>query len=400
MLADAKARDEADELAGFLEEFLPDAAGLVYLNGNSLGRPSRRAMSRLETVLAEWREEIGGAWSHWGDLPRVIGDAIGVGLLGAAPGETVMADSTSVNLYKLMVAALDRDPDRRAIVIDEEDFPTDRYLAEGLAAQLGCELRRVVSDPDEGLAPTDLAPYLDEEVACVLLSHVNYRSGAILDLGGVTEVAHAVGALTIFDLSHSVGAVPTDLTDADLAVGCTYKYLNAGPGAPSFLWVRGDLQDRLHQPMWGWFSAKDQFRMGPRYEARAGIERFLVGTPTVLALAPVAGAVELVAEAGIDRIRRKSMALTEFLVEGFDRELVSRGYRLASPRAAERRGGHVTLAHPKAREIVAWLAAERQVIVDHREPARIRVAPSPLAVRFSDVARGIEALADAADALG
>jgi kynureninase len=400
MLEDAKARDESDELAGFAEEFLRDGSDLVYLNGNSLGQPSRRAVAWLEAALAQWREELGGAWSHWVDLPREIGDAIGTGLLGASPGETIMADSTSVNLYKLMAASIALDPRRRAIVIDEEDFPTDRYLAEGLATQLGCELRRVTSDLDQGLAATDLAPYLDEEVALVVLSHVHYRSGAILDLQTVAEAAHSAGALAMFDVSHSVGVVPIELGEADLAVGCTYKYLGAGPGAPSFLFVRDELIERLVQPIWGWFSARDQFAMGPRYVPRADIGRFLVGTPSVLALAPVAGAVELVAEAGIERIRAKSIALTELLVEGFEEELAPLGYALASPRDAARRGGHVTLAHPRAREIVAWLASERKVIVDYREPSRMRVAPSPLATRFADVVAGIEALRDAARLVG
>lgn len=400
MLEDAKAQDESDELASLVEEFLRDGSGFVYLNGNSLGRPSRRALAWLEAALAQWREELGGAWSHWVDLPRTIGDAIGTGLLGASSGETIMADSTSVNLYKLMAASVALDPKRRAIVVDEEDFPTDRYLAEGLAAQLGCELRRVASDLDQGIAATDLAPYLDEEVALVLLSHVHYRSGALLDLEAVTESAHAVGALAMFDVSHSVGVVPIELGEADLAVGCTYKYLSAGPGAPSFLFVRDELIERLVQPMWGWFSARDQFAMGPRYVPRADIGRFLVGTPSVLALAPVGGAVELVAEAGIGRIRAKSVALTELFIEGFDQALAPLGYTLASPRPAERRGGHVTLAHPRAREIVAWLASERKVIVDYREPSRLRVAPSPLATRFADVVAGVEALRDAARLIG
>jgi len=395
MLRDAKARDERDELAGYLDEFLPDEAGLTYLNGNSLGRPSRRALRALESALGEWQTELGGAWSHWVELPRGVGDAIGTGLLGASPGQTIMADSTSVNLYKLMAAAVALDPKRRAILIDEEDFPTDRYLAQGLAASLGCELRMVASHLDEGLAVTDLAPYLDEEVALVLLSHVHYRSGALLDLAAVTEAAHSVGALAMFDLSHSVGVVPIALGEADLAVGCTYKYLGAGPGAPSFLFVRDELIEQLEQPMWGWFSARDQFAMGPKYVPRADIGRFLVGTPSVLALAPVKGAVELVTEAGIERIRAKSIALTELVIEGFDELLAPLGYALASPRAAERRGGHVALAHPRAREIVGWLASEAKVIVDHREPSRIRVAPSPLGTRFGDLARGIEALADA-----
>jgi kynureninase len=305
----------------------------------------------------------------------------------------VVSDSTTVNLYKLAAAALDARPGRRVIVTDDDNFPTDLYVLQGLARQRGLDLRVVPADPDEGLDLPTLAAALDDDVALVSLSHVAYRSGALTDLTAVTELVHDAGALVLWDLSHSAGSVPVPLTDsgADLAVGCTYKYLNGGPGAPAFLYVRAELQAALRQPIWGWFGQADQFGMGAEYVPVDGIERFCVGTPPVLATYAVDEGVRTVADAGIGAIRAKGVALTSYLIELADAVLAEHGFRVASPRAAGRRGAHVSLAHPQAWQVCQALIATG-VVPDFRTPDRLRLGPAPLYTSFTDVWDGIEAI--------
>src|SRR5215469_4105338 len=298
----------------------------------------------------------------------------------------LVGDSTTVNLFKLVNAALDAQPGRRVLVTDDDNFPTDRYVLEGVAAQRGCELRMIHTDPDQGLADETLRAALGPDVALVSLSHVAYRSGALADMARVTGLVHDAGALVLWDLCHSAGAVPVrlDASGADLAVGCTYKYLNAGPGAPAFLYVRTELQDRMSQPIWGWFGQQDQFAMGPGYDPVPGIERFATGTPQIIGTAAVAEGVRLLAEAGIDRLRAKGIALTSYLIHLADEWLVPYGFRLASPRADARRGNHVTLYHPDAWRISQALTAAG-VIGDYRTPDRLRLGPVPITTRFTDV---------------
>jgi kynureninase len=271
-------------------------------------------------------------------------------------------------------------------VCTADDFPTDRYIVAGAADASGMTVRELPADIDEGLDPALLAGALDERVAVVVLSHVAYRSGALADLAAVTRQAREVGALVLWDLSHSVGAVPVDLAaaGADLAVGCTYKYLNGGPGAPAFLYVRRELQDELRSPIRGWFGHRDQFAMGPAYEPAAGIERFGVGTPPVLATAAVEVGARLVAEAGVRRLAEKGRALTELAVALGDAWLRPHGVALASPRDAGRRGSHVTFAHPAAWQLTQALI-ERRVVPDFRTPDRVRLGMAPLYTRFVDV---------------
>ncbi len=394
-LSRATALDAADPLAGFRDRFVIDDPALVYLDGNSLGRLPRATIARLDRLIrAEWGGELVRGWDRWLDEPARLGELIGTGLLGARPDETVVGDSTTVNLYKLASAALDARPDRPAIVVATDEFPTDRYVLEGLAAARDREIRWLRADPVDGPNAADLDELLDGDVALVVLSLVNYRSAAIADLTGITGRVHAAGALVLWDLSHAVGSIPIDLeaSGADLAVGCTYKYLNAGPGAPAFLYVRRVRQGELRTPIQGWFGQRDQFAMGPRYDPAPGIRAWLAGTPGMLALAAVEEGARLTVEAGIDAIRAKGIALTGFAIELLDERLAPLCCSLGSPRDPGRRGAHVAIRHPAARRLTAELI-ERGVVPDFREPDVVRFGLPPLTTRFADVAVGIDRLA-------
>jgi len=376
--------DACDPLRAFRERFEIDP-DVVYLDGNSLGCLPRAAAARLEDVVERgWGARGVRGWDEgWLDLPIEVGDRLGAAVLGAAPGQVVVADSTTVCLYKLVCAALDARPGRSQIVTDRDNFPTDRYVLEGVAAARGLQLAWLDGDPET------VTSLIGPDTALVTFSHVSYRSARIADMPLVNRIVRDAGALMLWDLSHSAGSVPLSLDGdhAPLAVGCTYKYLNAGPGAPAYMYVRRELQAELRQPIWGWLGRRDPFEMGPGYEAAAGMRGFLSGTPPVLALAAVDEGVRLVAEAGIDAIRAKGIALTEFAVTLADEF----GIRVASPRDPARRGAHVALSHPDARALCARLI-ERGVIPDYRRPDLIRFGFSPLTTRFVDVWDGMEAL--------
>jgi kynureninase len=382
----AEELDRTDPLAGFGDRFVP-APGVLYLDGNSLGRLPASTADRLARVVAEeWGGGLVRSWSTWISLARRVGDLIGTTLLGAAPGEVIVADSTTVNLYKLVAAALDARPDRNVVLSSADEFPTDRYVLQGLCAARGLTLRDVPSSVDDGVSVPDVVAALDSSVAVVVLSHVAYRSGALADLPAITAAAHGAGALVLWDLSHSGGSVPVELSrsGADLAVGCTYKYLNGGPGSPAYLYVRADLQDSLRQPIQGWFGAADQFAMGASYVPAPGIDRFLVGTPPVLSLVGVEEGVRVLADAGIDRLRAKGQAMTSYLIALHTAWLAPLGFRLASPADPARRGSHVSLEHPEAWRICQALL-DRGVVPDYRTPDRLRLGPAPLTTRFTEV---------------
>jgi kynureninase len=383
----AEELDAADPLAAFRDWFVRDDPSLIYLDGNSLGPLPRATQARIaEVVGREWGADLVRSWSHWIELPCQVGDLLGEHLVGAAPGQVAVCDSTTVNLYKLACAALDARPGRNVIVTDDDNFPTDRYVLEGIAAQRRAELRMIRSDPDQGLADDVLRAALDERTALVSLSHVAYRSGALADMAKITRIIHEAGALALWDLCHSAGAVPVELdaTGADLAVGCTYKYLNAGPGAPAFLYVRRELQERLRQPVWGWFGQRGQFEMGQGYDPAPGVGRFLTGTPDVIGTVAVQEGARLLAEAGIGRLRAKAVTLTGYLIALADAWLAPYGVTVASPRQDAQRGAHVTLAHPQAWQISQALIGQ-DVIGDYRTPDRLRLGPAPLYTRFADV---------------
>ena len=373
-LETARRLDAADPLAPFRERFVTD--DLLYLDGNSLGRLPKATITRMrEVVEAQWGERLIRSWGEgWIDAPKRIGAKI-ARLIGAEADEVVACDSTSVNFYKLAHAAL-RASERSIVVTNSSNFPSDLYLLQGL----GAEIRLVDSEDD-----ADIAAALDERVAFLTLSHVEFKSGLRHDLDYLRKRAHGVGAKVLWDLSHSVGAVPIDLGDADLAVGCAYKYLNGGPGAPAFLYVRRDLQDEFRSPIQGWFGQEGAFEFGSAYAPAPGIARFLAGTPPILSLTAVEPGVDLLLEAGMDRVAEKAAAQTGFLIELAD----AMGLEVATPRDPERRGSHVALRHPAAWPIAQALVAERGVIPDFRTPDVLRLGVAPLYTRFVDIAEAM-----------
>jgi kynureninase len=393
----ARALDEADPLAAFRARFVHDDAPRIYLDGNSLGRMPIEAAPRIAAVVEAWQRELVGGWHEWIDAPLHTGDLLAEAVLGARPGEVLACDSTTVNFYKLVHAAVGARPERRVIVTDRDNFPTDRYVLEGLAATGAAELRVLECDLVEGPQPQEIAAACSAgDVALVTLSHVAYRSGALADLTAITAAAHAGGALVLWDLSHSAGAVPIDLeaSGADLAVGCTYKYLHAGPGAPAYLYVRRSLQESLRSPIQGWFGQRDQFAMERPFDPDDGVRRFLAGTPPILGLAAVDVGAELVGEAGIERIRAKAGSLTSLAVDVFDAELAALGFELGTPRAVKQRGAHVSLRHPEAWRICRALIERASVVPDFRGPDSVRLGFSPLSTSHLDVAEALARVCD------
>jgi kynureninase len=386
---DAEELDRVDSLAPFRDRFVVNDPERIYADGNSLGRLPKETAERLRARVDEWGSRLVSAWADWIDLPLEVGDLLADAALGARRGEVVVSDSTTVNLYKLAAAALARRPG--ALVTDAANFPTDRYVLEGLG-----ELVTFEGDPVDGPTSDDVAhACAGLEVSLVCLSHVGYRSGALADLPAITSAIHEAGALALWDLSHSAGAVPIELESAgvDLAVGCTYKYLNAGPGAPAFLYVRESLQEELRSPIWGWFAQRDQFAMGPAFDPVPGIGRFLAGTPPILDLTAVEVGSRLLAEAGIERLRAKSIALTQLLVQLHDDRLAPLGFELGSPREAARRGAHVSVRHADAWRICRALIERADVVPDFRRPDSIRLGLPPLYTRFVDAWDTVDRLA-------
>ena len=373
----ALALDAADPLRRWRDEFVIDDPALVYLDGNSLGRLPRRTLERLRRVAAEeWGGGLIRSWERWMDLPQRVGDRLAP-LLGARPGEVIVHDSTSVNLYQLVHAALGLRPGGGDLAVAPGDFPTDRYVVDGIAAATGRAVRRDLDRLDG--------------VAVVVRSLVDYRSAELADLAGETARAHAAGARTVWDLSHAAGVLPLELGAAgvELAVGCTYKFLNGGPGAPAFSYVAAPLQEAIAQPIHGWFGHREPFAMGPAWAPGRGLARLLVGTPAILALAAAEEGIALTAEAGIAAIAAKAEALGDLAIALAD----AHGLAVRTPRDRQRRGAHVAVAHRAARALVAELAG-RGVIADFRAPDLVRLGLSPLTTRFVDVFDGVTALAD------
>ncbi len=397
LLKRAEHLDAVDPLAGCRDLFIGTETDLSYLDGNSLGRPLKRTVTDISTFIQDgWGGRLIRGWDEeWLDLPHAIGDQLGRAVLGAAPGQTVIADSTTVVLYKLIRAALAAvaDPDRTEIVLDSDNFPTDRYLVEGIAREEGLTLTWIEADPAAGVTPDQVRDATGPATAVVLLSHVAYRSGFLADLPAITEVAHRAGALVVWDLCHSAGSVELDLdaADVDFAAGCTYKYLNGGPGSPAFAYVNARRLPGLRQPIWGWMGRKDAFEMAAGYEPAPGIRGFLSGTPAIFGMLAMRGTLDLIEETGMAAIREKSLQLTAYTVELYEAWLEPLGVELASPRDPERRGSHITLDHPAFRNVTAALW-EQDVIPDFRAPQGIRIGLSPLSTSFAEVHRGMAAI--------
>lgn len=377
--------DAADPLRQCRDAFVIDDPDVVYLDGNSLGRlPKRTAAALQRFVEDEWGRDLVRGWNRWIDMGLRVGDELAP-LLGASPGEVAVCDQTSVNLYKLASAAL-AETGRPDIVTDVGNFPSDRYVLAAVAAAAGGNVRLIGEDPDAD----SVAAALDDLVGVVALSHVSYRSGAIIDMGSITRAAHSAGAFTVWDLSHSAGAIPVELASsgAELALGCTYKYLNGGPGAPAFLYVAQSLQRRLRQPIAGWFGHADQFAFAPDFVPAPDIRRFLVGTPPILSMIGAAEGIALTAGVGIAPIREKSVALSERFIAAVD--AIS---EIASPREAERRGSHVTIRHDQGWQVSQALR-ERGVIVDFRAPDLVRFGFAPLYTSFDEARRAAEIVSE------
>ncbi|MEV4775847.1 kynureninase [Microbacterium sp. LWH12-1.2] len=398
LLTAARALDAADPLAAHLGAFAEAPGVGAYLDGNSLGRPLKDIPEKLAAFVREdWGTRLIRAWDEqWMALPLELGDRIGRVALGAAPGQTVVADSTSVLIYKLMRAAAAADPSRTELVIEAGNFPTDRFLAEGVAGETGMTLRWLEPDPVHGVRPADVAAVVSERTALVSLSHVDYRSGALADMPAITTVAHDAGALMMWDLCHSVGVIPMQLDawGVDMAVGCTYKYLNGGPGSPAFAYLRRSLQGVLRQPIQGWWSAADIFAMGPEYVPAGDIRQLLSGTPPVTSMLAMQGMLDLIEQSTIEQVRTKSKSLTDLAVRAYDEVLAPIGVRLLSPREADLRGGHVTIGHPDFRAVTQRLWADG-IIPDFRFPDGIRLGLSPLSTSHVETVTGVLAIRDA-----
>jgi kynureninase len=378
---EALALDAADSMAAVRDRFeLPE--GVVYLDGNSLGPPPKGASERVgELIRDEWGTDLIRSWTRhqWIDLPERVAAAL-AGLIGAAPDELAVADSTSINLFKLLGAALRLTPGRRVIVSERENFGSDLYVAQGMADLLGeqAELKLVNR--------SQIASALTDDVAVLMLTHVDFRSGEMHDMRAMTQAAHEAGALVLWDLAHSAGAVPVDLgaCAADLAVGCGYKYLNGGPGAPAFAFVSRRHHDSFRTPLWGWMGHEAPFDFEVEYRPAKGVGRLRVGTPPILSLAALECGVKAIAEIGVDALRLKSVALTELFIALVERECAGHGFELASPREADRRGSQVSLRHPEGYAITQALIADG-VIGDFRAPDLLRFGFAPAYVRFVDV---------------
>lgn len=390
--------DQADPLAALRNEFaLPD--GVIYLDGNSLGARPKAALARATQMIEqEWGEGLIRSWNtaQWSTLSTRLGDKL-AGLIGAGPGEVAITDTTTVNLFKILAAGLrvqaERAPQRKIILSELHNFPADLYVIEGLAdlLQQGYELQLIDK-------PEDLPTLLNDKVALVLLTHVNYKSGHMFDMSATTELIHRHGALALWDLAHSAGAVPVDLTaaKADYAIGCTYKYLNGGPGSPAFVWVSPDLCDLTWQPLSGWWGHARQFAMEPHYQPASGITRYLCGTQPLVSLGMVECGLDLFARTDMQALRRKSLALTDLFIRLVEERCKDHPLTLVTPREHAQRGSHVSFEHPEGYAVVQALIA-KGVIGDYREPRIMRFGFTPLYTSFQDVGLAVQALVEVLD---
>jgi kynureninase len=401
--------DQKDELASFRQQFMIHDADTIYLDGNSLGRLPAETLVHMQSAIADqWGQRLIRSWNEkWIDTPNTLGNKIAQ-LIGAQPGEVLVTDSTSANLFKLTCAALRARPGRPKIVSDSLNFPSDLYVFQGIINWLdqGHRLELIRSGDDIHIQPEDIAAAIDRKTALVALTHVAFKSAFMYDIQAVTELAHQSGALTLWDLSHSVGAVPLELEawGVDLAVGCTYKYLNGGPGAPAFLYVRKELQNMLMQPIWGWFGAQSPFDFDLEFRPAEDITRFRVGTAPMLSMLAIEPAVDILLEAGMARLREKSVRQTEYLLFLAEKWLLPLGFQIGSPLNADQRGSHVSLRHPEAYRINRTMIElppsttrpeshpATRVIPDFRAPDNIRLGIAPLYTTYRDIHRALDTM--------
>jgi len=393
--------DSKDPLAKFRELFINEDSDLCYLDGNSLGRLPIRTVEVVNDFLKEWGSKVVNGWADWIDEAETTGDLIGRAALGAAAGQVLACDTTSVNFYQLAGAALAARPERKTIITDKANFPTDRYILQGFAKRHNLKLIEIDNESHstarhERITPELLEPYMSEDVAFVTFEVIQYRSGARNDIKAITDLARSYGALTIWDASHAVGAINLNLDKygADLVVGCTYKYGNSGPGAPAWLYVSHRIQKELRVPIQGWFAQRDQFAMGEVFEKNDGMRGFQIASPSILGLRCINTAFEMIEKASIDEIERKCVIGTEMMIGLYDAWLKELGFVLNTSRNPEERGGHISLVHPEAKRISIALRLFANVIPDYREPNSIRVAISPLPTSYVEIWNGFARLRD------
>jgi kynureninase len=404
---DALEFDAKDPLAKYRDLFVFSDSEVCYLDGNSLGRLPKSTVESINKFLIEgWGTKVVDGWGEWIDKAETTGDLIGRAALGAAAGQTLAMDTTSVNFYRLVRAAISARPGRKTIVTDEANFPTDRYIMQGIAEELGLSLVVIPNDlqehstgetfSNELVTPEILKPYLNDDVALVTISVVAYRSGALHNIKELTDLVRASGALMVWDASHAVGAVDMqfDRDGVDLAVGCTYKYGNSGPGSPAWLYVSKRIQAELQMPIQGWFAQRNQFLMGSQFDQVEGMRGFQIASPSIIGLLCIDEGFGMIEEATIAQINAKASKGTEMMIELFDQWLVPLGYELVTPRDSKLRGGHISIYRPDAAQIARGLRDEMKVIPDYRAPNSIRLAISPLATSYLEVFDGFERIRD------
>ena len=392
--------DSKDKLSKYREKFVISNSDICYLDGNSLGRLPKETISAINSfLLEEWGTQVVEGWSTWVDEAQKTGNLIGRAALGANSGQVLACDTTSVNFYQLVGAALAARPGRKTIIIDSANFPTDRYILQGFAKTHNLNLITINNEKGgeaehEQITPAILEKYLSDDVAFVTFEVIQYRSGARSDIKAITDLARKYGALTIWDASHAVGAIEMnfDANGVDLAVGCTYKYGNSGPGSPAWLYVSKKIQNELQVPIQGWFAQRDQFAMGPDFEKSLDIRGFQIASPSIIGLRSINTAFSMIGEATIDAIAEKCAIGTQMMIELYDAWLKDLGFSLNTPRNAKARGGHISLVHPEAKEIAVGLRQFVNVIPDYRVPNSIRLAISPLATSYVEVWDGFARL--------
>ena len=398
----ALALDAADPLAKYRELFVNNDPSQCYLDGNSLGRlPKATIQAVNDFMISEWGDEVVAGWAHWIDEAQTVGDLLGRAALGAAAGQVLVCDTTSINFYQLALAAIQAQPNRKTIIIDAANFPTDRYIFQGIARQFGLKLVTIDNEPGqteyERITPEILKPYLNDDVALVSLQVIQYRSGARSPIKAITELVRQSGALMLWDASHAVGAIEMNFDEngVDLAVGCTYKYGNSGPGSPAWLYVNKRIQRQLQVPIQGWFAQADQFEMGQKFEREMETMRgYQIASPGLMAIRCVKTSFEMIEAASIKAISEKSAKGTEMMIELYDAWLAPLGFTLNTSRDASERGGHISLIHPDAKEIATAMRSVINVIPDYRVPNSIRLAISPLPTSYTEVWDGFDRLRD------
>jgi kynureninase len=405
----AEALDAGDPLAKYKSQFQISDPELCYLDGNSLGRLPLAAISGVNDFLTkEWGRELVDGWAHWIDESQAAGNLLGRSVLGAAEGQTLVQDTTSVNFYQMCLAAIKARPGRKTVIIDASNFPTDRYILAGIAKDFGLNLVTLNNDGSGGpgsveiesdcelISPEALAPHLNDDVALVTLQAIHYRSGSRPDIKGITDLVRSHGGLVVWDASHAAGAIDLrfDEWGVDLAIGCTYKYGNSGPGSPAWLYVAKRMQAEVMPTIQGWFANDKQFEMGPFFEVAEGIRRFQIASPSIIGIRVMQAAYAMIEEAGMAAISAKAAAGSELILDLFDAWLAPLGFTLMTPREAHRRGGHITVGHPDAKKIAAGMRKFANVVPDYRTPDSIRLAMAPLPTSYVEIWDGLARMRD------